>query len=144
MVSISRILVAVDGSENADRAFEYAVYMAKQFEIEELFIINVVEEFGPNIAEWEEHDSFAKELESNSKRLLEKYELKAQSQAFTTVKVIGVPGNAGEEILKAADNEDVELIIIGQKGLTTPSDPLLGSVSHNVTHHAKCPVMIVR
>ena len=43
MVRISRILVAVDGSENADRAFEYAAYIAKQCEVERLFLINVLE-----------------------------------------------------------------------------------------------------
>lgn len=37
VVTISRILVAVDGSENADRAFEYAAYIAKQCEAERLF-----------------------------------------------------------------------------------------------------------
>jgi nucleotide-binding universal stress UspA family protein len=61
LVRISRILVAVDGSENADRAFEYAAYMAKQCEAEQLFIINVIQEFGRNIRAWEKHDSVVKE-----------------------------------------------------------------------------------
>jgi nucleotide-binding universal stress UspA family protein len=43
VVRISKILVAVDGSENADGAFEYAAYLAKQCEVERLFIINVLE-----------------------------------------------------------------------------------------------------
>ena len=94
MVGISRILVAVDGSENADRAFEYAAYMAKRFEAEQLLIINVIEVFGPIIREMESHDAFVKDLRQNSKQLLEKYKSKAYSQAFTTVKVISAAGNA--------------------------------------------------
>jgi nucleotide-binding universal stress UspA family protein len=144
MVGISRILVAVDGSENADRAFEYAAYMAKQCEAEQLFIINVIEEFGRSIRAWEKRDSLVKELEQNSKELLEKYRSKAQSQAFTTVKVLNTAGNAGEEILRAAEKEEVDTIVVGRRGLSTASELLLGSVSHNIIHNAACPVVIVR
>ena len=144
MVGISRILVAVDGSENADRAFEYAAYIAKQCEAEQLFMINVIEEFGRSIRAWEKHDSVIKELDQNSKELLEKYRSKAQLQAFTTVKVMTAAGNAGEEILKTAEKEEVDTIVIGRRGLSTASELLLGSVSHNVIHNAKCPVVIVR
>jgi nucleotide-binding universal stress UspA family protein len=144
MVGISRILVAVDGSENADRAFEYAAYMAKQCEAEQLFIINVIQEFGRSIRAWEKRDSFVKELEQDSKELLEKYRSKAQSQAFTTVKVLSAAGNAGEEILRAAEKGEVDTIVVGRRGLSTASELLLGSVSHNVIHNAACPVVIVR
>lgn len=147
MVRISRILVAVDGSENADRAFEYAAYLAKQSDAEQLFIVNVIQEFGRNtrdIRAWKKHDSLVKELEQSSKELLEKYKSKAQSQAFTRVKIIKAIGNAGEKILRAAGKEDVDTIVIGRRGLSTASEALLGSVSHNIIHHAKCPVVIVR
>lgn len=71
--------------------------MAKQCEAEQLFIINVIQEFGRSIRAWEKHDSFVKELEQNSKELLEKYRSKAQSQAFTTVKAISAAGNEGKK-----------------------------------------------
>lgn len=144
MVIISRILVAVDGSENADRAFEYAAYIAKQCEIERLFIINVIEGFGRNISAWAKRDSFVKDLEHNSKELLEKYKSKAYSQAFTTVEITSTAGNAGEEILRAAEREKIDTIVMGSRGRSTASELLLGSVSHNVLHNARCPVFIVR
>jgi nucleotide-binding universal stress UspA family protein len=118
--------------------------MANQCEAEQLFIINVIEDFGRNIREWKKHDSLVKELEQNSKKLLEKYKSKVQSQAFTTVKVMSAAGNAGEEILRAAEKEDVDSIVIGRRGLSTASELPLGSISHNVIHHAKCPVVIMR
>ena len=43
MVRISRILVAGDGSKNADRTYQYAAHIAKQCEVERLFLINVLE-----------------------------------------------------------------------------------------------------
>jgi nucleotide-binding universal stress UspA family protein len=143
MDGISRILVAVDGSENADRAFEYGVYMAKRFEAEQLLMINVIEAFGPIIREIESHDAFFKDLRHNSKQLLEKYKSKAYSQAFTTLKVISAAGNTAEEILRAVEKEDVDMIAIDHRGLSTTSELLLGSVSLNIIHHAKCPVVMV-
>jgi nucleotide-binding universal stress UspA family protein len=140
---ISRILVPVDGSENADRAFEYAAYLAKQCEAEQLFIINVIEGFSRNINTWRKHDSIVKELEQNSRELLEKYKSKALSQAFTTPEIISAEGSAGEEILKLAEKEKMETIVMGRRGLSTASELLLGSVSHNVIHNAKCPVVTV-
>ena len=144
MVKISRILVAVDGSENADRAFEYAAYIAKQCEVERLFIVNVIEGFGRSIGEWEKRDALVKDLEQNSKELLEKYKSKAISQAFTTAEIISAAGNAGEEILKLAEREKMDTIVMGSRGRSTASKLLLGSVSHNVLHNATCPVTIVR
>ena len=144
MVTISSILVAIDGSENADRAFEYAAYIAKQCEVERLYIINVIEGFGRNIGAWAKRDSAVKELEQNSKELLEKYKSKAYSQAFTTGEIISTAGNAGEEILKAAEREKIDTIVMGSRGISTDSKLLLGSVSHNVLHNATCPVVIVR
>ena len=144
MVKISRILIAVDGSENADRAFEYAAYIAKQCEVERLFIVNVIEGFDRNISAWAKRDLAVKDLEHNSKELLEKYKSKAYSQAFTTVEIISTAGNAGEEILKAAETEKMDTIVMGSRGRSTASKLLLGSVSHNVLHNATCPVVIVR
>lgn len=143
MVKVSRILVAVDGSDNADRAFEYAAYLAKQCEADRLFIINVIEGFGRKIDTWRKHDSIVKELEQNSRELLEKYKSRALSQAFTTPEVISVAGSAGEEILRLAEKEEVDTIVMGRRGLSTASELLLGSVSHNLIHNAKCPVVTV-
>ena len=75
---------------------------------------------------------------------MEKYKSKAVSQAFTTTEVISATGNAGEEILRAAEREKMDTIVIGSRGLSTASELLLGSVSHNVIHNSKCPVVIVR
>ena len=143
MVKISIILVAVDGSDNADRAFEYAAYLAKQCEAEQLFIINVIEGFARNIDTWRKHDSIVKELEQNSMELLEKYKSRALSQAFATPEIISAAGSAGEEILRLADKEKMDTIVMGRRGLSTASELLLGSVSHNLIHNAKCPVVTV-
>ncbi|MFL6485567.1 MAG: universal stress protein, partial [Nitrososphaera sp.] len=52
-------------------------------------------------------------------------------------------GSAGEEILRLAEKEKMDTIVVGRRGLSTASELLLGSVSHNVIHNAKCPVVTV-
>jgi nucleotide-binding universal stress UspA family protein len=65
---------------------------------------------------------------------LEKYKSKALLQAFTTTKIIRAAGNAGEEILRAAEREreKMDTIVMGSRGLSTSSELLLGSRSYNV------------
>ena len=49
-----------------------------------------------------------------------------------------------EEILKTARDSNFDLIVIGARGLSVVKEILLGSVSHGVTRHAVCPVLVVK
>jgi len=60
------------------------------------------------------------------------------------VKTIRREGNAAAEILLIADEENVDNIVIGNTGVNTVKEFLLGGISHKVIHHAKCPVTVVR
>ena len=51
-------------------------------------------------------------------------------------------GRASEEILKCAEEKDVDLIVIGSRGLGGFSRTLLGSVSDKVLNAAKVPVLV--
>jgi len=53
-------------------------------------------------------------------------------------------GDPAAEIIEIADKEKADLIIIGSRGLGAIKGVVLGSVSQKVTHHAACPVMIVK
>ena len=77
------------------------------------------------MAAWEKHDLVVKDLEHNSKEVSEKYKSKALLQAFTTTEIISAAGNAGEEILRAAEREKMDTIVIGSRGLGTSSELLL-------------------
>jgi nucleotide-binding universal stress UspA family protein len=50
---------------------------------------------------------------------LGKYKSKALLQAFTTTEIIGAEGNAGEEILRAAEREKIDTIVMGSRGPST-------------------------
>jgi Universal stress protein UspA and related nucleotide-binding proteins len=53
-------------------------------------------------------------------------------------------GHPAECILRLAEEEKADLIVIGSRGLSAFKSFLLGSVSDRVVHHAACPVMVVK
>ena len=136
---ISKILVAVDGSKNADKAFEYASDLAKRVGAS-LLILHVFEEF-TNIGY-----SINEEIERNNREMLQKYQSRAKMEITRTfVDVMEAKGNdVAEEILQTADKENVDTIVVGSRGISEAKAFLLGSVSYKVSHYAKRPVIIVR
>jgi nucleotide-binding universal stress UspA family protein len=136
---ISKILVAVDGSKNADKAFEYASDLAKRVGAS-LLILHVFEEF-TNIGY-----SINQEIERNNREMLQKYQSRAKRELTRTfVDVMEAKGNdVAEEILQTADKENVDTIVVGSRGISEAKAFLLGSVSYKVSHYAKRPVIIVR
>lgn len=53
-------------------------------------------------------------------------------------------GEPGRSIVSAAEAENVDLIILGTRGLDRAGRWMLGSVSDHVVYHARCPVMVAR
>ena len=136
---ISKILVAVDGSKSADKAFEYACDLANKAGAS-LLILHVFEELGTV------GYSINKELERDNREMLQKYQSRAKKLLMQTyVDVIEAQANdVAEEILRIADKQNIDTIVVGSRGISEAKIFLLGSVSYKVSHYAKRPVVIVR
>jgi len=135
---ISKVLVAVDGSKNAGKAFEYACDLAKNAGAS-LIILHVFEELGTV------GYSINKELERDNREMLQKYQSRAKKAVNTHVDVIEAKANdVAEEILRTADKENIDTIVVGSRGISEAKMFLLGSVSYKVSHYATRPVVIVR
>ena len=91
-----KVLVAVDGSQYSNKAFQYACGLARNNEIP-LHILNVIEEY-VDIGH-----SISRELEKTSKEILHEYQARAKSLGLRSVKTTQVRGYPAEEILKFAD-----------------------------------------
>jgi len=142
----SKILVGLDGSDYSLKALEFAIDLAKKYQ-SQLVLVHVVMRqiyaINPPEAGVLAGTAIVRELEADGKAILAKGEeaVKAQGVLVETRLRQGVPA---EELLRAAADEKVDLIVLGSRGLSQVRAFFLGSVSDKVSHHAKCPTLIVR
>jgi nucleotide-binding universal stress UspA family protein len=157
MPPVKKILYATDLSKNSVYAFRYATKIAEKFDAA-MIILHVIEPV-PSIArhymkiyvdesKWEEKVRYEQDLaiERIRKRLQEfcKQETQDAPQCLALVSSILVrPGYPVEEILKAADEEDCSMIVLGTHGKGFLKQTFLGSVARSVLDRAKKPVFIV-
>jgi nucleotide-binding universal stress UspA family protein len=140
---ISRILVAVDGSENSERALKTAIKVASQLDAE-LIIANVLEDYGDAAKVWKKHDVVVKELEQEHDALLRKYRTIAVKELPNKVETVRAEGHAAEQILKIADRVRAGVIVVGSRGLSAAKGIFLGSVSHKLVQLSERPVLVVK
>lgn len=138
---LSRILVAVDGSEGGKKAFNFAAAISKKFE-SSLLIAHIIEEYGTV------GHSIVSELEQDSQRILQRYQSKAKDLGLklSRVNVIEDIGrDVAEKILEIAKKENIDVIVVGGRGKYLSSDSfLIGSTSSKLVHYGEYTIIIVK
>lgn len=139
-----KILVATDGSENAQKAATYGIDIAKATgaEVYALYVVST-EHAGTarSVMGWT--DAFEEYL-ANKGGVATAYVEKLGEEAGIKVEPVYLKGVPAEKILEYAEESDIDLIVMGTQGLTGVQRFLIGSVAENVLRHSKVPVMIVR
>lgn len=143
MAEINKIIVAVDMSKHSENALGYASFLSQKCEAE-LVILNVFDAFERAASSKKKLEEIAEKLKGDSKEQLEGYADRARTSGVKNVRVERVEGDPAEMILKVSRQEKPDMIVMGSRGLSTAKEFLLGSVSHKISHHADCPVLIVR
>ena len=143
-----RILLVSDGSEGADKAGKAAVEFAQKFSTS-LTVLNVVEPFSNLPLLPDEDYGLISDVDPEvvTTRLLELVRRNTLSSAKEAGVYCGFhqeKGAAEETIIRFANQQRADLIVMGSRGLGGFGRMLLGSVSNYVAHHANCPVLIVR
>lgn len=139
----SKILVAVDRSENAGRALEYALKLARVHG-SKVTIEHVVE---PLASVPETHtaiNALKIAAEDEAKRFLDGLSERAQKEYGIKPELVWKVGHPAKIIKDDAESTGADLIVMGSRGRGGFSEMLLGSVSHSVVNHARVPVLIVR
>ncbi len=116
-MKIERILVGTDRSETATRAVKWALDMARRYEAE-----LIVLQAGGETAE------------------LERY---VQDQAPGARWRVDTEDDPAASIIAAAEAEDVDVIVVGNVGMSGRREFLLGNIPNRVSHNARCTVIIV-
>lgn len=116
-MKIERILVGTDRSETATRAVKWALDMARRYEAE-----LIVLQAGGETAE------------------LERY---VQDEAPGARWRVDTDDDPAASIIAAAEAEDVDVIVVGNVGMSGRREFLLGNIPNRVSHNARCTVIIV-
>ncbi|WP_096199455.1 universal stress protein [Bacillus sp. FJAT-45350] len=138
----SRIVIAYDGSSLGKKALSMAKELAQQDKRVEIHVLNVI---NPKYlgSEFGVYDAIKEEQQKKIERILDEVKETLQPLENKQDYVI-LKGNPAEMIIDYAKNRDVDLIVIGSRGLSKFKEMVLGSVSHNVVQHAHCPVLIAK
>ncbi len=137
------ILVGVDGSNEAEWAFQKAIEIAKRND-SKLSLLHVIDT--RSFAAVESYDrKIADRAERFAHDLLKKYEDQALQSGVKHVNTLLEYGSPKVIIPKDAANKvNADLIICGATGLNAVERFLIGSVSDHIVRSAPCDVLIVR
>ncbi|MEE4162744.1 MAG: universal stress protein [Woeseiaceae bacterium] len=145
---LENLLVAIDGSEYSKKALEFAVELADKFSARLLLVHapqgvaadRVMVLGGASMmihANHEQIEEAGRELVEAARKLAE--ERLPGGRVSTELR----GGDPAAEIVAAAEENEVDCIIIGSRGLGDFGGMLLGSVSHKVNHTAPCTCITV-
>jgi nucleotide-binding universal stress UspA family protein len=142
----TRILLATDGSEEAELAALRAVDLAQSTDSElhvvHVGVVPIFLQSYPGTLGYERR--LYKQIEEHSRELLRKQSLRVKAARGTVAGTHLRMGAVALEIVALAEELGVGLIVMGSRGLGGVRRALMGSVSDSVVRHAHCPVLVVR
>jgi len=135
------ILNPTDGSEVSELATHHAIYLAKLTGAE-LLILHVVE----TTFAWYTgtlYQQVVDQLRGFGNNVIERAMELAGQQGVEARSMI-VDGHSGTAIVRIAEREETDIVVMGALGRTMVEEALVGSISRYVVRHAPCPVLVVK
>ena len=153
-----KILVAMDGSENSQKAAQAALELAEKLKAELVVLSAIIPPtsyyhttlatpMGVSLPAPSQHeiDSYYAYARKAATSIVGDVESKAKRQAIhVKTEIPEASSSVVETILNHAAKDNVDLIVVGTRGLGGFKKLLLGSVSSGILSHAHCPVLVVR
>jgi nucleotide-binding universal stress UspA family protein len=146
-VAVKKILTPIDRSGYKDKILAYAISLGKAWG-SEITAVHVIDPGrgvpGGRVKEKE------RDREEEAKReaeilLVQLIDPLARKEGVNIRKeVIEESDSVAKSIIDYAKKNNMDLIVIGTKGMTSVEDFFLGNVANNVIHHAHCPVFAIR
>jgi nucleotide-binding universal stress UspA family protein len=141
---LKKICIAYEGSDNSNRAFDFAVDMCTlcpgaALEVTVLSVVVPPEQSDVIV----NVDQIIASMRSRYEKMLSALVQKAKDRSVTIHTEI-MTGDAAEEILKYVRDRQFDLVIVGQKGKSLIDQFVLGSVSRRVVRYAVCAVTVVK
>jgi nucleotide-binding universal stress UspA family protein len=148
---LGKILVAIDGSDHAEHALQFALDLAEQYSasIELLTVfhppylpypIDSMDIATPQVLE----EGLAAQKEYQEQMLMRALDRVKSRKPGLRITARLAEGRPADKIIEHAKNANVDLIVIGSRGLGGIKQLVLGSVSDRVADAAPCPVLVVK
>jgi len=147
---ISKILVAIDGSEHSFKASEYALELAKSFGAQ-LYAVTVT--YIPASDHLSQKEVLSKSLVEDSSNnsmkdagnWIENFTQNAKEDNIQLkTELINSARPVDYVILEYAEEQKIDLIVVGTKGRTGFKKLMLGSIASSIVTYAHCPVVVVK
>ncbi len=150
-----KILIATDGSEHVKKAITYAIELAKLYgaQLHTLYVMDIKADCAKELYTDRSTGGLKRVLRSESscvdlyrkegETAIEYIEGLAKREGLDIVKGI-VKGHPADEILKLAEEQSIDLIVMGTLGRSGIEKFLLGSVAGKVIRNSGIPVLVVK
>lgn len=156
MPEVNNILYATDLSKNSAYAFRYAAEMAEKYN-SLIYILHVFEELpesAKNVLEKylsdDQYGKFLNKKEESKNTIKERLNIFCENVqkndpqcVFRVASIDVLDGHPVNEILKHAQKNNCDMIVMGTHGQGIISHALLGSVAEKVIRKSKVPVMVI-
>ena len=144
----TKMLLAVDGSTESDRAAQMAVGLSNKLD-SELHVVHVG--LLPSVADPEFailnprlQESLREHAERYARERLDEQVEKIKGAGGKVAEAHAKVGRPDAEIVRLAEESGVGLVVLGSRGLGPLRRAVMGSVSSSVVHHAHSSVLVVR
>jgi nucleotide-binding universal stress UspA family protein len=141
----SKILVAIDGSKESMNAARYAVGLAKK---DRARVIALTAMRLPSLYGWYPADSpytWQKKYAKERKKWFEKIErLAKDNNVKIQTEIVESTMSAQGTIVKYAEEHNLEVVVVGTRGMSGFAKQLLGSTALGVVTYAHCTVIVVK
>jgi nucleotide-binding universal stress UspA family protein len=143
----AKVLLAIDGSEEAALAAQAATELSQQTgsEVHVTFVLPRPEELiGHHYYSAEVRESVLEQARSEAQQFLDGRAEQLRSEGANVAEAHLRVGEPDKEIVRLSEEIGATLIVMGSRGLGAVRRALMGSVSDSVVRHAHCPVLVMR
>ncbi len=138
-IETKHILVALDDAGESKKGMEKAIYIAKLSgaKITGVNVITVAPTLVSTVTNYRDY------LTKKSQEMLDSIKESCEKQGIQFASKI-LDGSPASKIAEFAEEEKVDLVIVGSKGLSGIMGAILGSVANSIVHKSKVSVLVVK
>ena len=144
--SPGKVLIALDGSDEADLALRAAVEVSAGTGagLHLAYVLPTDHNPFPHFYGMDKYEADLERAKQDSRTYLEKQKERIEDEGGSVAEVHVRSGRPDEEIVRLSEELDAALVVLGSRGLGGVKRALMGSVSSSVVRHAGCPVLVIR